>query len=82
MRGSCTPHPIKDLARPLRTPWEEAPALSPNPGKYGNEESSGEVQGGVVEGRHGIGGKPGGLARRHDGGPPVEGDLVQEPGVA
>ena len=24
---------------------------------------------------------PGGLAKRHDGGPPVKGDLKQEPGV-
>ena len=31
---------------------------------------------------HGICGVPGGFARRHDGGPPVEGNLRQEPGVA
>ena len=29
MRGSCAPCPIKALARPLRAPWEEAPAGSP-----------------------------------------------------
>ena len=29
--GSCTSRPIKGLARPPRTPWEEAPARSPNP---------------------------------------------------
>ena len=34
------------------------------------------------EGRHGICRVPGGLARRHNGGSPVEGDLRQEPGVA
>ena len=34
------------------------------------------------EGRHDICRMPGGLARRHYGGPPVEGDLRQEPGVA
>ena len=27
-------------------------------------------------------GMSGGLARRHDGGPPVAGDLRQEPGIA
>ena len=27
-------------------------------------------------------GVPGGFARRHDGGPPVEGNLRQEPGIA
>ena len=31
---------------------------------------------------HGICGVPGGFARRHDGGPPVEGNLRQEPGIA
>ena len=40
------------------------------------------VQGSAGEGRHGICGVPGGFARRHDGGPPVEGNLRQEPGVA
>ena len=35
-----------------------------------------------VEGRHGICRMPGVFARRHDGGPPVEGNLRQEPGVA
>ena len=34
------------------------------------------------EGRHDICGMLGGLARRHDGGPTVKGDLRQEPGVA
>ena len=41
----------------------------------------GKVQESVGEGRHGVCGMPGGLARRHDGGPPVEGSLRQEPGV-
>ena len=82
MRGSCTSRPIKALARPPRTPWEEAPARSPNLGKCPNEKSFGKVQGSAGEGRHGICGVPGGFARRHDGGPPVEGNLRQEPGVA
>ena len=34
---------IKALARPPRTPWEEAPARSPNPRKCGDEESYGKV---------------------------------------
>ena len=42
----------------------------------------GKVQGSAGEGRHGICGVPGGFARVHDGGPPVEGNLRQEPGVA
>ena len=75
MRGSCTSRPIKALARPQRTPWEEAPARSSNPGKYG------PIKRAMGEGRHGICGMLGGLTRRHDGGP-VEGDLRQEPGVA
>ena len=82
VRGSCTSRPIKALARPPRTPWEEAPARSPNLGKCPNEKSFGKVQGSAGEGRHGICGVPGGFARRHDGGPPVEGNLRQEPGVA
>ena len=82
MRGSCISRPIKALTRPPRTLWEEAPSRSPNPRKYHNEESYGKVQGSVGEGRHGICGMPGGLARRHDGGPPVEGNLRQEPGDA
>ena len=61
--------------------WEEAPPISPKLGKHGNEESYGKVQGSAGEGRHGICGMPRVLARRHDGGPPVEGDLRQEPGV-
>ena len=36
--------PIKALARPPRSPWEEAPARSPNPRKYDDEESYGKVQ--------------------------------------
>ena len=31
------------LSRALRTPWEEAPARSPNPRKCGDEESYGKV---------------------------------------
>ena len=42
-RRSCTSRPIKALARPPRTPWEEAPARSPNPRKCGEEESYGKV---------------------------------------
>ena len=80
MRGSCTSRPIKALARPPRTPWAEAPARSPNPGKCANEKSYGKVQGNAGEGLHGICGIPGGLARRHDRGPPVEGNDRQEPG--
>ena len=82
MRGSCTSCPIKALTRPPRTTWEETPARSPNPRKYDNEESYGKVQGSAGEERHGICGMPGGVARRHDGGRPVEGNLRQEPGVA
>ena len=40
------------------------------------------VQGSAREGRQGICGMPGGLARRHDGEPPEEVDLREEPGVA
>ena len=36
---------------------------------------------GAGEGCHGIFGIPEGLARRHDGGPPLEGDLRQEPRI-
>ena len=74
-------HTQQALARPPRTPWEEASAKSPNPRKYDNEGSYGKVQGSAGEGRHGICGMPGGLAIKHDGGPPVEGNLRQ-PGVA
>ena len=82
MRGSCTLRPIKALARPPRTPWEEAPARYPNPRKCGDEESYGKVYGSAGEERHDICRMPGAFARRHDGGPPVEGNLRQEPGVA
>ena len=82
MLGSCTPCPVKALARPACAPWEEAPARSPNPKKCVNEESYGKVQGSGGERRHDICGMPEDLARRHDGGPPVDGDLRQEPGVA
>ena len=69
------------LARPPRAPWERAPARSPDPGKCGNTESYGKVQGSMGEGHHGICGMPRGLARRYDGGPSVERDLRQKPGV-
>ena len=82
MRGSCTSRPIKALARPPRTPWEKVPARSPNPRKCDNEESYGKVQGSAGEGRHGICKIRDGFAKRHDGGPPVEGNPRQEPGVA
>ena len=82
MRGSCTSRSTNVLARYPRTPWEEAPTRSPNPRKYDNEESYGKVQGSAIEERHDICRMPGGLARRHDGGPPVEGNLRQEPEVA
>ena len=59
MRGSCTSRPIKTLTRPPRTPWEEAPARSPNPRKCGNEESYDKVQGSAGEGVHGICRMPG-----------------------
>ena len=59
MRGSYTSRPIKALARPPRTQWEEVPSRSPNPRKYDNEESYGKVQGSVGEGCHVIGGMPG-----------------------
>ena len=82
MRRNYTPCPIKAFARLPRAPWENAPARSPKPGKCGNEQSYGKIQGNAGGGRHGICVIPGGLAIRHDGGPPVEGDLRQEPGVA
>ena len=50
--------PIKALARPPRSPWEEGPAGSPKHGKHGNEESYGKVQGSAGERRHGICGMP------------------------
>ena len=40
------------------------------------------LQGSAGEGRYGICEIPGGLVRGHDAGPPVEGDLRQEAGVA
>ena len=82
MRGSCTPCVTKAPARPPCAPWEEDPARSPKRGKYGNKDSYGKFHGNAGEGCHGICGMPGGLARRHDGGPPVEGDRRQEPRVA
>ena len=82
MRGSCTSRPVKALARPPRTPWEEAPVRSPNPRESTNEKSYGKFQGSAGEGRHGVCRMPGVFARRHDGGSPVEGSLRQEPGVA
>ena len=82
MRRSLSPCLIKALARPPRTPWGKAPARSPNPEKCGNEESYVKVQRSAGEGRRGTCGIPGVLASRHDGGPPVEGNLRQEPGVA
>ena len=81
-RGKCSSRPIKALARPPRTPRREAPARSSNPGESANEKSYGEVQESAGEGRHDICGISGGLARRHDGWPLVEGNLKQEPGVA
>ena len=54
MRGSCTSRPIKALARLPLTPWEEAPARSPNPRKGGDEESYDKVEGSAGEGRHDI----------------------------
>ena len=60
----------------------EAPARSPKRGKYGNKESYSKVQGGAGGWRHGICGMLGDLAKRHDGGPLVEVDLMQEPEVA
>ena len=82
MRGSCTPRPTKALARPLRTPRGNALARYPNPETYGNEDRYGKVKGSTGEGRHDICGMLGDLARRHDEGPTVEGDLRQEHGVA
>ena len=75
VRESCAPCPIKALACPPRAPWEEVLAGCPKPGKYGNEESYGKVQASAGKSRDGICGMPEDLARRHDGGPPVERDL-------
>ena len=81
---SYVPRVQSKLSRALhaRTPWEEAPARSPNPRKCGDEESYGNIWGSVGEGRHDICRMPGVFAKRHDGGSPVEGNLRQEPGVA
>ena len=68
MRGSCTPCPIKALARPPHAPWEIASERSSDPRKCSNEESYSKIQRSAGEGRHGICGMSGGLARRHDGG--------------
>ena len=68
MRGSCTPCPIKALARPPRAPWEEAPARSPKLRKYSNGESYSKIQGSAGEGRHGICEMPGGLTKYTMGG--------------
>ena len=43
LRGSCTSRPIKALARPPRTQWEEVPARSPNPRKCGVEKIYGKA---------------------------------------
>ena len=80
VRGGCTSRPIKALARSPRTPWEEAPARSPNPRKCGYKESYVKVEGSAGKGCHGICRMPGVFARRHDGGPPVKGDLRQSLG--
>ena len=47
------------LARPPHAPWEETPAGSPKPGKYGSEKSYVNVQGSAGEELHGICGMPG-----------------------
>ena len=80
LRGSCA-RPIKAPTRPPRTPCEEAPAGSPKSGHHDIEKSYGKVQASAGKGRHSIWRMPGGLARRHNGGPSVEGDLRQEPGI-
>ena len=44
--GVCVgvvPRVQSKLSRPPPTPWEEAPARSPNPRKCGDEESYGKV---------------------------------------
>ena len=81
LKGGYTPCAIKAIARPLRASWKEAPAGPPKPGQQDNDKRYGKVQGSVGEERHGICGMPAGLARRHNGGPPVEGDLGREPWI-
>ena len=49
MRWGCTSRPIKAIARPPRTPWEETPARSPNLKKCGDEKSYGKDQGSAEE---------------------------------
>ena len=77
---SCNPCPIKSLARHPRLSWEEAPARFSNLGTYGNEDLYGKVQASAGEGRRDICRMSGGLARRHDKGPPVERDLSRSLG--
>ena len=51
---------------PFTCTMGKVPARSPNPGKCGNEESYGTIQGSAGEGRRVICRMPGGLARSHD----------------
>ena len=82
MRGGCVPYPIVAIAHPPRAPWEKAPSGPVKLVKQDNGESNDTVQGGAGEGCHCIScGTPRGLARRHDGGFPMKGDLSQDPGV-
>ena len=60
-----------------RAPWEEALVARPNPGPHDNEKNCVKVHGDTRKGRrHGICGMLGGLARGHDGSPPVERDFL------
>ena len=83
IRGDCAPCPTKALAYPSHALWEEALAAPPNPGPHDNKESCGKVQGDTGKGRrHGICALPWGLARVHNGSPPVEREFIQEPRIA
>ena len=82
--GVVSPCPIKALARLPRAPWEKkALAGPPKPGQYSNEERYGKVQG--------VADEKGAMAvveclgiSQEDTmeGPPVDGGLGQEPGIA
>ena len=69
------------LARSPSVPLKEAPAGPPKPGQHDNEESCSKIQGAQEKSDMAFCEMPGGLARRHDGRLPVEGDLRQEPGT-
>ena len=81
MRGGYASCPNGTLVRPPFIPWEEAPAGPDKTGKLHIEESNGKVQRGVEEGHYDIWEMRVGLAKRYDGGPPVEEDSKRKSGI-